>query len=160
MLYPQLLQDDFAKLPRALRNFHSTPGGGRASGTVVVERVNRWLAGLMGFPREGKGIPLELRVIAQANEEIWLRRVDGVERRTLQRQQGDLLLETAGPVRILFRVFADQAGMRFQLERARFWIIPIPLRIEAHAWGNDASWNFKVTVAGVGSYEGTMVPAV
>ena len=43
MLYPQLLQDDFAKLPLALRKFHSTPGGGRASGTVVVERVNRWL---------------------------------------------------------------------------------------------------------------------
>ena len=161
MLYREILQGDFDKLPSSLRKFHASPTGGRASGTVVVEHVNRWLAALIGFPRAGE-LPLELQVVVQGNEEIWIRKFGGVERRTLQRRQGDLLLETAGPVRILFRLVADQTGMRFQLQRARFWIVPIPLRIEAYAyaWADEASWSFKVTVAGVGSYAGTMVPAV
>jgi hypothetical protein len=160
VLYPQLLARDFEKLPRALRLFHSAPGGGIATGTATVRRTSGWLAGLIGFPPSGDSIPLRLQVIASEGQEIWIRSFGGVELRTVQRQEGDLLLEAAGPVRITFRVFADGKGMRFRLQRARFWIFPLPLRIEAHEWGSDSSWEFQVTVAGVGSYCGTMVPTV
>jgi hypothetical protein len=82
-----------------------------------------------------------------------------VELRTAQWQEGNLLRESAGPVRISFHVQADERGLRFQSLRARFWFVPIPLRIEAHEWGDDSSWEFQVTVAGVGSYSGRMVPS-
>ena len=160
MLYPQLLKGDFEKLPRALRDFHTAPGGGRASGTVVVRRAIGWLAGLIGFPASGEDIPLQLQVIVSDDEEIWIRSFGGVERRSIQRKQGDLLLEVAGPVRVLFRILADQTGMRFQSQRARLWMIPLPLRIDAHAWGDDSRWEFQVTVAMVGSYRGEMVPTL
>ncbi len=160
MLYPQLLEGDFDKLPRALRLFHSAPGGGSASGTVTVRHVRSWLARLTGFPPSGEGIPLKLQVIASEGREIWIRDFGGAELRTVQRREGDLMLETSGPVRLTFRLRADERGIRLHLLRARFWFVPIPLRIEAHAWGTDTSWEFEVIVAGVGSYRGTMVLTV
>jgi len=143
-----------------LRDFHSAPGGGSASGTVAVRRECGWLAGLVGFPPSGDGISVRLQVIAGGNSELWIRSFGGVELRTVQWSEGELLLETAGPLRMSFRLFADEKGMRFEIVRARLWMVPIPLRIEAQIWGNDSSWEFQVTVAGVGSYRGTMVPTV
>ncbi len=160
MLYPQLLGSDFGKLPRALREFHSAPGGGSASGTASVRRVRGWLAGLIGFPPAGDGIPLKLRVVATDSGEIWIRSFGGVERRTVQRRDGHLLVESAGPVRFTFRLLEVEQGMRFELQSARVWIIPIPLRIEAREWGDESSWDFEVTVVGVGTYRGRMVPAL
>jgi len=158
VLYPQLLAADFARLPRALREFHSMPRGGRASGTAVVTHTNRWLAWLAGFPGIGENIPLQLEVQTNGNREIWVRRFGNVILRTSQRQKGDLLLETRGPIRIFFRIFADGQGMRFESQRAYLWIIPLPLRVEATVRGNESSWEIEVTVARIGSYQGALAP--
>ena len=159
MLYPNLLACDFEKLPGALRRFHAAPAGATASGTVDVRRTSAW-AGLVGFPPNGAGMPLRLEVIADGDDESWTRTFGAYALRTRQRPEGGLLLESVGPVRVFFRVSADRAGMRFESERARLWGLPIPLRIAAQTWGTDVSWRFEVTVAGVGSYQGTAVPAV
>jgi hypothetical protein len=157
VLYPQLLQGDFDKLPRALREFHSRPGGGRASGAVSVRHASL-LARLIGFPASGDRIPMQLEVVAGENEEVWIRRFGDVVRKTIQTQAGDLLLEAAGPLRMFFRVLADETGLRFECQRARLWGIPLPLRVEARARGDDAGWEFEVTVASVGSYRGAVIP--
>ena len=157
MLYPQLLAADFARLPRALREFHSAPRGGRASGTAVVTHTNRWLAWLLGFPPSGENIPLQLEVQTSGNREIWVRQFGGVVLRTKQRQDGNLLLETRGLVRIFFRIFADEHGMRFESQRAYFWIIPLPLKVEARVRGDESSWVVDVTVGRIGSYQGELV---
>jgi hypothetical protein len=158
VLYPQLLAADFARLPRALREFHSTPRGGRASGTVVVTNANRWLGWLVGFPPSGENIPLQLEVQTHGNREIWVRQFGGVILQTSQRQDGNLLLETRGPVRIFFRIFADENGMRFESQRVCFWIIPLPLQVEASVRGDESSWMVEVTVGRIGSYQGALVP--
>ncbi len=160
MLYRQLLGADFDRLPRALRDFHDTPGGGRAVGTAAVRRTFGWLGWLAGFPRAGENVDLQLRVVADESSETWIRSFGGKDLRTVQRRVGDLLLESSGPVRIRFRVMADATGIRFASQGARFWFVPIPLRIEAREWGGDSSWQFEVTVAGVGSYSGRMVPTL
>jgi hypothetical protein len=159
MLYPQLLRDDFGTLPGALRRFHSAPTA-RATGTVSVRHSNRWLARLIGFPKAGEWVNVELHVIAQPDSEWWIRQFDGAEHRSLQRLHQNLLLETAGPIRVLFRVAADSSGMTLRSHRAWLWILPLPLRIQAKAWGDDESWSFEVNIAGIGSYRGKMVPAV
>lgn len=160
MLYPQLLLDDFAKLPSVLRDFHSAPGGSKASGTVTVRHVNHWLARMAGFPPSGDNIPLQVDVDAGDDEEVWTRRFGAAVLRSVQSRHGDLLVEAVGPVRVFFRVSADPAGMRFESERARFWKIPLPLRIRAEARGNRSSWNIEVTVRGVGWYRGVVTPTV
>ena len=75
-----------------------------------------------------------------------------------KRREGDLLVESAGPVRIFFRVRADEDEMRFESQRALLWSIPLPLRIEAWARGAGAGWEFDVSVRHAGGYRGTMAP--
>jgi len=158
VLYPQLLDSDFAKMPRVLREFHSSLGERRAHGTVTVRHENRWLARMSGFPPSGTNIRLQLDVTAGDNEEIWIRHFGASVLQTVQRRHGDLLLEAAGRVWVFFRVSADCFGMRFESERVRFWKIPLPVRIRAEARGNQSSWEIEVTVKGVGSYCGVVVP--
>jgi hypothetical protein len=163
VLYRKLLPRDFDLMPAALRAFHSAPGGGSATGTVEVRRETGWLARLIGFPPTGRGIPLRLQVIAKDDQEVWIRRFGEVVLQSRQRREGELLVESMGPVRIFFRIFADRTGMRFQSQRARLWILPIPFRVEAQVWGTDSSWDFRVAVAGggwdIGWYRGAVAPA-
>lgn len=160
MLYPQLLEGDFERLPRSLREFHSAPGGGRATGTVAVRHTNRWLAWMTGFPPAGDGIPLELEIVAGDDQEVWIRRFGGRVRRSVQHREGGLLLEAMGPLRLLFRVFADSRGLRFETERAHLWRIPVPLRVSAEARGNESSWEIEVSVAFIGAYRGALAMTV
>ena len=159
MLYRQLLKSDFERLPPALREFHSRLGGGRASGTVSVRHASSLLARLAGFPASGDNIPAQLEVVSGDNEEVWIRRFGGAVRKSIQRQSGDLLLETAGPVRVFFRVLVDDSGMRFESQRVLLWMIPLPMRVTARAGGGASAWEFEVTIARVGSYRGSMTPS-
>ena len=104
-------------------------------------------------------MPMELRVVAGENEEVWTRWFGAVERKTVQRMEGDMLVEMAGPVRLLISVQGTDRGMRFRCVRARLFGIPIPIRVEADVSGDDDSWEFDVRVSGVGSYRGVMRPA-
>jgi hypothetical protein len=158
VLYRQLLKDDFERLPPALRRFHSVPGGGCAVGSVAVRHTSGWLARLLGLPPSGDSFPMRLEVVASETQEIWIRRFGNVVRKSTQRFEHNLLLETFGPVRLLFRVFADDRGMRFESQRARLWVLPLPLRVNAAARGDDRSWEFEVIIARVGSYSGVMAP--
>jgi hypothetical protein len=156
VLYQVLLKDDFEKLPRALRVFHSAPGGGKASGIVTVRHSNPLLARLLRFPACGHDIPVRVQVVASHNQEIWIRHFGNSVRRSVQSRKGDLLLETIGPVRLFFRLLADHSGMRFEYRRARLWMIPVPFRVEATVRGIDLSWEIELTVNCVGSYFGRL----
>ncbi len=158
MIYPQLLQSDYAKLPRSVRDFHAAPGNRHASGTVTVRHAGA-LARLLGFPPPGDKIPTQLDVIATEDREIWTRQFGAVRKRTTQWVNAGHLVEAAGPVRMRFRVFLAGDAMQFQLVAARFLGIPMPLRVTASVRGaGDTSWEFEVNIAWVGSYRGIMEP--
>ena len=118
------------------------------------------LARILGFPPAGDNIALALEVISVGDSETWIRNFGGKLIRTLQWQNGKLLIEAMGAVRIAFRVQADESGMQFCSERARLWIIPIPLHVIARVRGGESSWEFEVIVERVGSYRGAMVPSL
>jgi hypothetical protein len=115
---------------------------------------------MAGFPPTGEGISLHLEVVADGDEEVWIRRFGAAVLESVHRRHGDLLVETLGPVCVFFRIFADSTGMRFESQRARFWKIPLPLRVRAEARGNDASWDIQVTVRHIGSYRGSLAPSL
>ena len=156
MLYPLLLGPDFEKLPQALRDFHGAPSGERASGAATVKHDNPWLARIVGFPPAGEDIPVRLEVVAEEDSEEWRREFGGTTLDSIQRRDGNLLLETFGVLRLFFRVFPVEHGLRLELQRARLGIIPLPLRIEASERGCESGWEFEVNVAGIGSYRGKM----
>ena len=159
VIYRHLLKADFERLPRALRDFHATPGGGRATGRVAVRHASA-LARLLGMPPSGDDIPMQLEVIAEDHREVWIRRFGDVARRTVQYADGETLVETIGPLRMHFRLIADNDGVRFECIRARLFGIPFPLRVNAAERGGDSSWEFEVVVARIGSYRGVMSPVL
>ncbi len=159
MLYPDLLKGDFQRLPLALQEFHSAPGGAKGQGTATVRHANRLLAWLAGFPPEGENIPLQLEVVAAENHEVWIRRFGDTVLKSVQRRSGGLVEESFGPVKILLRVTADDSRMRLVSESVRWWIIPLPLGVTATEWGDGTHWEFDVNVRGLGSYRGVIGPA-
>lgn len=158
MLYPQLLNDDFDRLPRSLREFHSAPGGGRAAGTVIVSHRWGWLARMVGFPPAGDQVPFEIDVRARQDGEVWIRRFGDFTIESAQQRKGGLLLETIGSLQLFFHVTADDAGMHFESLRAMWHMIPLPVRIRSEVRGDECSWAFSVTVAHVGCYRGAARP--
>jgi hypothetical protein len=80
-LYHRILGAQFDALPAVLRRFHDAKGGGRARGTLRVDRpAGRWrnaLASLLGLPRAALVVPVQLRVVMQGERERWLRDFPG-----------------------------------------------------------------------------------
>jgi hypothetical protein len=48
--------------------------------------------------------------------------------------------------------------MRFEALSMRLCGVPLPIRVEATARGNDSSWEFEVRIQRIGSYRGVMEP--
>ena len=157
-LYPDLLKGDFERLPPALRQFHSAPGGAKGKGIATVRHANKLVAWLAGFPPEGENIPLQLEVVAGENQEVWIRRFGKTVLKSVQRQSGGLIAESFGPVKILLRVTVEDSRMSAVSESVRCWFIPLPLRVTATEWGDGTHWEFDVNVRGLGSYRGVMGP--
>lgn len=156
MVYRQLLGDDFEKLAPVLQRLHSIRGGGRASGRVSVVCANRWLALLVGFPAAGENLPMELEVDGREDGETWTRRFGGNVRRSEQRCENGLMVEDLGPLRVRFRIFADGPELRLESQSARWWIVPVPVRIRAVERASGGGWEFEVHVGMLGSYRGAM----
>jgi len=157
VIYPQLLRADFDRLPRPLRDFHSGTGHRMASGTVCIRHAS-FLARLLGFPPAGDNIPVKLEVFATEDREVWTRQFGNVSRRSVQWVRGGCLIESAGPVRVHFRVFLSDAGMKFESVRTGVWGIPLPLRISATVRGLESAWEIDVRITAIGSYRGVMEP--
>ena len=143
-------------MPKALRDFHQAPGGGRAEGVVTIRHAGI-LARLAGLPGAGDSVPMRLEVKEKEHSEVWIRHFGTAVRRSIQWSRGHLLIESAGPLRVSFRITGDESGMRFQSISARLWGIPVPLRINATERGTESAWTFEVTVRGIGGYRGEMV---
>src|SRR4029077_16791550 len=96
-LYRRILGARFDSLPEVLRRFHDTPGGGRARGTLQVERAARRLrnalASRLGLPEPGTDVSIRLEVKDEGERERWIRHLQGRRLETVQWAQGDLLME-------------------------------------------------------------------
>jgi hypothetical protein len=151
-LYRRILGDQMDRLPAPVLSFHDAPRGNRGSGTFDVTRgpglIPRLLATVVRLPRTGTGVPVELSVEADRNQEKWIRRFDKHPMITTQWQAGDLLIEAAGPMRLGFQLTADETGLGFEMVRAWFLLIPLPRwlspRVTAHETATDDGWFTEV----------------
>jgi hypothetical protein len=154
-LYQRILGSDFAKLPTGLQRFHGAAGAARGAGIATVRSgsgvLHRLLARLMGLPRPGENIPIELAVTLDGDREIWWRSFGGRPFTTVQWQNGTLLAERSGPALFYFTLGADAAGLRFEHRGSRIFGVPIPLalspRVEADAIASGDGWDLRVTIA-------------
>jgi hypothetical protein len=172
-LYQRLLGDDFDKLPAVLRNFHSLPHGGRALGTVTVRRkaglLRHQVTRILRLPPVGEGIPVRLQVLPTRDGELWRRHFGEHCVETMQWQDGDFLIEKAGLLCFVFRVLADENGLRFEFQNNRLHKLNLslgsPLPVAATARGFDKRWHIGVSIASpllgvLTTYEGEMTPVL
>lgn len=103
-------------------------------GSLTVERGSslrsRCLAGLLRLPRAGPAQPLRVRIDQHGSGERWRRRIGGRRLDSRQRRDGDVLVESVGPVelRMRMRVAPDRImltpiGAALRVGRLR---IPLP----------------------------------
>jgi hypothetical protein len=153
-LYHRVIGDDFERLPIVLREFHSRANGGEARGVVKVMRGRGWLqncaAWALRLPPVGERVAVTLQVRTIGEREIWIRCFNGQRVETTQWQEGEYLVEQAGPLRFVFRVEANEEEMRFHFAHNKIGNLKLPfplLRVNATARGDGAKWHIQVMIS-------------
>lgn len=104
-------------------------------GRFVVERPGCWgrrrMAGLLGLPRAGRDVTVQLRVTTDAAGLVdrWERTFDGRRMVTRQRYEPATIVESLGPVEVRLAIDDDGAGLT---SRAVDLVLgPVRLRLPA-----------------------------
>jgi hypothetical protein len=170
-LYRRVLGAQFEELPEVLKRFHDTPGGGRARGTLRVERAPgrllNGLASLLRMPPAAAEVAVRLAVIVEGERERWIRQFDEFRVETVQWARADLLMEAFGPVSFACKLVLDGATLRYDFRRA--WLAGIPLprymgpSVEGSVFAAEMNWRIAVRIiapfiGAVVRYEGWVEP--
>jgi hypothetical protein len=153
-LYRRILGERFETLPEVLRRFHDTPGGGRARGSMRIERppgtLRNGVASLLHFPAAGDFVPVRLEVAVVGNRERWTRWFGEQRLETVQWAQGELLMEAAGPVSFSSVLILEGSSLNYLFQRAWFWRVPIPRWLAPEVVGRAAAgekgWHVDVRI--------------
>jgi hypothetical protein len=171
-LYQRLLGNDFYRLPPILQQFHSSQGG-CATGKVTVERhaglLRHKAADLLHLPDACDDMALHLQVIPMENKERWIRHFNQQSLETLQWQEGEYLIEKAGPLQLAFKVAADEQGLTFRMHhkyratRKVLFLSNFVMRVNAQAHGAEDHWKLEVNISTpllgkIATYRGEIIP--
>jgi Domain of unknown function (DUF4166) len=170
-LYRRVLGERFDALPEVLRRFHGLPDGGRAHGRLRVERakgrLRNGLANLLGMPKSGLQVPVQLRIEVRGDRERWVRHFGGRPFVTEQWERDGLLMERSGAVTFSCAMWVDGARLHYEFRRAWFLGLPMPRRLSPSvvSWvdAGDGGWTIVVRIfvpilGALVSYEGWVEP--
>jgi hypothetical protein len=170
-LYRRVLGPQFDLMPEVLRRFHDTKGGGRARGTLRVERGTGWLeralASLLRLPQAGTEVPVRLMVVAEGDKERWIRQFPGREVVSVQWEHGGKLMESFGPISFACALVTSGSCLRYDFQRAWLAGVPLPRRlapfVEGSVQAGESGWRVVVRLFGpclgeIIHYEGWVEP--
>lgn len=154
-LYRRVLGRQFDALPAALRRFHDAEGGGRAHGTLRVDRgagrLRNALASWLGLPKAGSEVPVHLQVVVEGERERWIRDFHGQRVETVEWAWDDLLMESLGWTSFASALVLDGSRLRYEFRRAWFAGIPIPRGIspwvESAVDAGETGWRVMVGIS-------------
>nr|WP_281423066.1 SDR family oxidoreductase [Sphingomonas colocasiae] len=152
-LYARIMGERFAALPPVVRAIHRVNGDGGATGEGRVERGTGMIARLIGwvmrFPPTGD-YPLHVAFAERDGVEHWTRDFGGHHFASCLAQDGDCVTERFGPLRFVFALPSDRAGLRMVLRRWSAFGIRLPRmlapRIEAREWAEDGRFHLMVDI--------------
>jgi hypothetical protein len=153
-LYRRILGARFDALPAVLRRFHDVVGGGRACGSFRIERAQgrsrNALASVLGLPRSGSEVLVQLRVEVEGERERWIRDFDGHRVVTVQWARGGLLMESIGWNSFSTELEIDGSRLRYAFRRAWFAGIPLPRglspSVESYVDVGETGWRVVVRI--------------
>ncbi len=157
-LYERLLGDDYKRLPKAIQAMHRVTGGHAAEGRVTVRRgcgpAAKRLASLMRLPPAMEAAPAITSFSLEGGAERLCRRYGGRQLVTYQQEgwgkDAGLLLERFGPLSLLLKLHASEAGLDFELVDCRFGSLSLPRAswpcLEASEREQEGKYRFQVSV--------------
>lgn len=136
-VYRQVLGSAWDAMPAAWRDLHQLAEGETrtVSGRASVERGRGLLAQLagavMGFPKAGADVPVQVEFSRRKGVETWRRTFAGksfTSTQALGRGRSDhLVIERFGPVAVHMAVVTDGETMRLIIRRFTVFGVPLPL---------------------------------
>ncbi len=153
-LYRGLLGDQLDRLPGSLRRFHDSPRGGKALGTFRVVRsggrIGGLVADLLGLPKAGDHLPVELEVVAEQGRERWFRRFPGKTLASKQWNRGGLLMESFGLGGFTNELKIEGSRMHHIQRTAYLAGVPLPRALAPYATGyvdgDETGWRVVVKI--------------
>jgi hypothetical protein len=133
-LYQRVLDEAWDRLPPQLRAMHQCTSQMTASGTAQIERGNgilaRVAAAVVGFPKAGREVPVQVRFECKDGAETWRRTFAGKSFSSVQsagRGRADKLLdERFGPVTFGLGLVLQDDKLYLVVRRWNFLGIPLP----------------------------------
>ena len=131
-LYERLMRTAWGRVGEAVRQFHGTRSGLRASGMFRIVSGERWLARLLarvlGLPKASEAAALRLEVTPQGEGERWSRQF-GQDRLVSIQQPGpeNVLIERHGLAEFLFRLREEQGAIIYETQRVAMCLGPLRL---------------------------------
>lgn len=175
-LYRRILGSAFDDLPESLCRLHSGTETGTWSGTADVTRgksvLARLAAAIIGFPTEGRQVPVTVTIAAQGHREFWTRNFNGRRFSSVQTagkgRNTDLIVERFGLVSVALALVVE--GHRLHLIPRRWSILGIPMpkwllpRGTAFETETDGAFGFDVDIrtpltGRIVHYRGHLAPA-
>jgi hypothetical protein len=153
-LYRRVLGARFDALPEVLRRFHDEPAGGRAHGTLRVDRASGWLrnglALLSGMPAAATAVPVRLQIAVEGDRERWIRHFDQSRVQTVQWAWRGLLMESFGPVAFACALVVEGSRLHYEFRRAWFSVFPLPRWLAPHVVSfvdaGEGGWRLTVRI--------------
>jgi Domain of unknown function (DUF4166) len=170
-LYRRILGPRFDALPAVLRRFHDSPNGGRARGSLDVERgsgrLRNLVASLWRLPRPGSNVPVRLEVIVDGEKEHWIRHFPDHCLKSIQWGRGGLLIEAFGAGSFSSDLVIDGPSLRYEFRQAWLAGIPVPgwlaPRVDGRVEAGEQGWrvvvHFSIPLLGeIVHYQGWVEP--
>jgi hypothetical protein len=172
-LYRRFFSDAWMELPEQIRALHD--GVVQARGRAEVERgtgvLARLAAAIMGFPKAGKDVPVEVAFHAQGGRETWRRAFAGKSFSSVQFEgrgrSAGLLCERFGPLTFGLALVIDGGRLRLIVQRWSAFGLPLPAFLaptgETYESVEDGRFRFHVEIGFpwtglIVRYRGWLVP--
>jgi hypothetical protein len=175
-VFRRVLGSAWSQVPPQVQALHGTEATMRLSGEATVTRGPSWLARLVanvvGFPKAGAGVPVEVELRRDERGETWIRSFAG--RKFSSRldegrgRSARLVRERFGPSRFHMALVPDGDRLRFVV-RGWDWLgLPMPRAWaptgESYETVRDGRFCFHIEVAHpwlgpIVTYDGTLLPA-
>jgi hypothetical protein len=143
------LGDDFARLPETIRRAHV--GNVRLTGQARVTRggaLANALANMMGLPHTSDRVEMTVEGDHLPDRMIWSRRFGARKFVSCFRRRHGRLIESVGPFHLQLRLEVHDHRLRYILERATLFGIPVPrgLAPDLEAWEGEREGRYDFAV--------------
>ena len=156
-LFPFLLGDRWNGLPPVVKQMHAANRATFARGRVDVRGdrglIARAVRACLHMPAPGNELPIEVEIRRDGCRERWLRKfpdADMVSMLQPSRQVPGLFEEQLGFVHAQFALAIDRNALRWEIQRARAFGVPLPTRwfagARAHCGEKDGRYIFHIAI--------------